>query len=1149
MECNLSLDSAEMLVQTPLILALHLRTFLTPGELAIASEEAFMQLRMTSGTISFSSQILVALVFSIVTSSPIWAQVTGATLSGTVEDASGAKVPQAQISVRNVSTAVSSTAATDSSGFYTVPNLLPGSYEITASASGFATEIRRGITLTVGAEQVLNFTLKVGSVTQTVEIVGAAPIVQLETSNVGDVVASRTVVDLPLNGRDWTQLATLQAGVSVVATQQPLSNSAARVNRGFGDSVTISGTRPQANNYRLDGISIVDYSGGPPGSVLGVALGVDAVEEFSVLTANSSAEYGRTSGGVVNAITKSGTNQIHGDAYWFLRDEDFDARNFFDKQIAPFHRNQFGGSFGGPIQKDKTFFFADYEGFRQALGTTAVDNVPSATARNGIIFNANGTSCTIGVVSPGCALTNSAGTVGVDPKVLPYLPLWPMPNAGLIGTGNTGHYLTVVNAISRENFVTARIDRKFSDKDSIFGTYLYDPGLVESPDALQTVLSSNNSGRQSLALEETHTFSPSLVNSLRVGYSRVSANSSKTLAIINPLAGETSLGAFPGQGPPTISVPGLTGFGGGIGALSTIFHHWNSYQVYDDAFLTKGLHSLKFGFAFERMQDNVLSKQRPDGSFSFPSLTGFLSNQPTTFQGGVAGSYSPRGERASLFGGYLQDDWRWRPNLTLNLGLRYEASTVPSEINGKLENLQSLTAIPPGHLGSPLFNNPTLRNFEPRVGFAWDPFHNGKTAIRGAFGIFDKLPILDEAYQLYTACAPFATFITATGLATGSFPTGAAAVGTILPSTLRYCYAQPNPKRNYVEIWNLNVQRELSPTTTITVGYVGNHGVHMVNRNDSYNLVIPTLTSQGYLWPSPIGSGTLLNPNAGAILGMVWGGTALYDALEVQVTKRISHGFQLQGSYTWAKGIDTGSANTVSDPYTNSISSMLWFCDSCRRGLSDFNIAHRLVVNSIWDVPTPKNWGVVTSHLLGGWEAGGIILAQTGVPFTPLIGGDPLGTRSSDPFGYPDRIKGPGCASPVNPGNPKNYIKLNCFALPIAPSSLLTQCSPFGFPSAPIAGTCANLLGNVRRNSVIGPGLVNVDFSLFKNNYIPRFSETFNVQFRAEFFNILNRANFASPIDNETLFTQAGTPVSGAGAIDMTATTSRQIQFALKVIW
>ena len=1093
-----------------------------------------MYLRPTAQKATCHFYLLLTLMFTIIfLPAPGWAQVTGATLSGTVADASGAVVPETRLSIKNLLTDIVTVVTTDSSGFYTAPNLLPGTYEITASAPGFATAIQRGISLTVGAQQQLNFRITVGRTSETVEVTGTAPAVQLATSAIEAEIGEKAVRELPLNGRDWTQLATLQAGVNVVETQQPLSNSAARVNRGFGNSVSISGTRPQANNYRLDGISIVDYSGGPPGSVLGVALGVDAVEQFSVITANSSAEYGRTSGGVVNAVTKSGSNQFHGDAYWFLRDEDFDARNYFDKQIAPFHRNQFGVSAGGPIQKDKTFFFVDYEGLRQALGTTAVDNVPSQDARNGILHNADG----------------STTTIKVDPKVAPFLAFWPLPNDGLIGTGNTGHYLTVVNALSHENFVTTRIDRKFSDKDSLFGTWLYDPAIVESPDALQTVLSSNNSGRTTIALEETHIFGPSLVNSVRGGYSRVSANSAKTLSVINQLAGDTSLGAFAGQGPPTISVPGLTAFGGGAGALSTIFHHWNSFQAYDDAFLTRGLHALKFGFAFERMQDNVLSSQRPDGSFSFPSLTGFLMNQPTTFQGGLPGSFTPRGERASLFGGYLQDDWRWRPNLTLNLGLRYEASTVPAEIQGKLENLQSLTAVPPGHLGSPLYSNPTLRDFQPRVGLSWDPFHDGKTAVRAGFGIFDKLPILDEAYQLYTACAPFATFITATNLAQGSFPAGAAAAGKVLPSTLRYCYAQPDPKRNYVLIWNLNIQRELTPSTTMTVGYVGDHGVHMVNRDDSYNLVFPTLTPYGYMWPAPIGSGTLLNPNAGAILGLMWDGTALYDGLQVQVTKRMSHGFQVQGSYTWAKSIDTGSANTVSDPYTNSITSLPWYCDACRRGLSDFNIAHSLVADYLWDIPSPGNWGLIGSRLLGGWEVGSIISAKTGIPITPLIGGDPMGTRSSDPFAYPDRLTGPGCGSPVNPGDPTNYIKLNCFALPAAPSALAAQCVPFGFPSAPIAGTCANLLGNAGRNSVVGPGLFTVDFSLFKNNYFKGISETFNVQFRADFFNILNRANFAAPVDNETLFTQSGTPVSGAGAIDQTSTTSRQIQFALKFIW
>lgn len=334
---------------------------------------------------------LVVLVASALVPVPADAQVTGARLSGTITDSSGAVIPRAEVSVTNVATAVSRVVTTNADGLYTAPNLLPGGYDITISAPGFSTEVRAGITLTVGAEQVLNVTMKVGQATEKVEVTGAAPAVQLATSSLSNQVNSTTVRELPLNGRDWTSLAALQPGISSLgAVQQDPSQSYNRGNRGYGVQLAISGARPQQNNYRVDGISVNDYANGGPGSVLGGSLGVDAIQEFSVLSSNYSAEYGRTSGGVVNAITRSGTNQFHGDAYWFLRDEDFDARNFFDTNRPPFHRNQFGASAGGPIRKDRTFFFGDYEGIRQALGVTSKNHVPSADARNGIIHNADG---------------------------------------------------------------------------------------------------------------------------------------------------------------------------------------------------------------------------------------------------------------------------------------------------------------------------------------------------------------------------------------------------------------------------------------------------------------------------------------------------------------------------------------------------------------------------------------------------------------------------------------------------------------------------------------------------------------------------------------------------------------------------------------
>jgi hypothetical protein len=1044
-------------------------------------------------------------------------QVAGASLSGTVVDQSGAILPKARVSIKNVATGIETLAIVNEGGLYSSPNLLPGPYQVTASAPGFSLVERTGILLAVGDRQLLNFTLQVGQVAEKVEVAGDLSSVQLQSSSISNLVSANTVVELPLNGRDWTQLTALQPGVVAVTTQEPLGGSATRSSRGNGAQMAISGTRPQLNNYRLDGISIVDFAGGSPGSALGIALGVDAIAEFSVLTSNSSAEYGRTSGGVINAITRSGTNAFHGDAYEFLRNSALDARNYFDVNTSPkptFRRNQFGGAVGGPIQKDKMFFFADYEGLRQSLAITDINIVPSADARSGIIHNTNGTTTTL----------------AVDNQVKPFFAFYPLPNAGLLPPGNTGDFDIAVDNISREDFVTTRIDRRISEKDSVTGSWFYDTGSSDTPDSFDAVLVGNTSLRQMIALEETHVFSASLVNTVRYGFSRVHTADSFGIRALKPIASDTSFGAFPDQPAPQIFVTGLSTVSSSLGALGAVINFWNSFQLYDDAFLTKGTHSLKFGFAFERMQSNFRPSPGDNGVFKFGSLTNFLTNQPTTFTSLSALANSGRGVRQSLFAGYIQDDWRWRPSLTLNLGLRYEPVTVPTEVQGKLVNLPTFESATP-HLGSPYFQNPTLRDFEPRLGFAWDPFQKGKTSVRGAFGIFDVLPLNYEFLKAEQQSAPFAITITVGGLPQGSFPTGA--VDAFLsappnPSQEQSASIQENPGRNYMMIWNLNVQHQLTPSTTLLVGYVGNHGVHMLNRADDVNMVLPTLTPQGYLWPSPRGTGKVLNPNVGDIRGEYWTGTALYDALEVELSKRMSHGFQIETSYTWGKNIDTGSASVIGDPFVNSISSPLFFCARCRRGLSDYNVANAIKVNYLWDIPIPRNWGAIASNTMGGWELGGIVSAESGVPFTPLLGGDPLGQNSNDPFGYPNRLKSPsGCHTAVNTGNPANYINSSCFA---APNPL-------------------TLLGNEGRNSVIGPGLVDFDFSVFKNNHIRKISESFNAQFRAEFFNVLNRPNFAPPIDNDALFDQSGNPVAGAGAVDMTSTTARQIQFALKLIF
>jgi hypothetical protein len=1074
----------------------------------------------------FTVVILVLLLSSLNRAS---AQAAGGTLSGIVEDTTGSLIPRAQIIIRDISTGITRTVSTDAEGFYTASNLLPGTYQVTISAPGFKTETRSGVKITVGAQLVVKFSMTVGQVTDSIRVTTETPSVQLASSALSAQVDSTTIRELPLNGRDWGLLATLQPGVVSMAAEQPTiggtTSSSARGTRGFGNQLTISGGRPTQNNYRLDGISENDYSNSSPGSVLGGATGVDAIAEFSVLTSSYPAEYGRASGGVLNAITRSGTNQFHGDVYEFLRNSALDARNYFDgPQIPGFKRNQFGASAGAPIVRSRTFVFANYEGLRQSLGTTASDNVPSSNARNGIIHNSNGATCTIGIQSPGCAFTNSAGTVGVDPGILPFLALYALPTAGLIGNGDTGIYSFAGQQVAGESFLASRVDTQIAASDSVSGSFQWDRSTETLPDSLDTIAVGQKTGHDFIALEETHIFTAQLLNTVRFGFNRSTAVAGGGLNAINPAAASLALSAVPQWDAPLIQVTGLTNYGGGLNSTSNQQFAWNSFQGYDDAFINMGKHDIRVGFAVERMQDNYTQISKAGGQIKFGSLANFLTNTPTSFAGTEAASVRPRNLRQTSFAGYAQDDFHWRSDLMLNLGLRYEMTTVPTEVSGLLGRLinPSDTTIT---VGNPYFSNPTLHNFEPRVGFAWDPFGTGKSSVRGGMGLFDVLPLAYEYSNSVANSAPFFVSFSASNLPKGSFPTKVS--GLIKQSgNLRVSYIEPHPKRNYVEQWNFSLQREILPSLTATIAYTGSHGVHVVFRADDMNSVTPTLTASGYLYPAPVGSGAVLNPSFGTIDDTDWLQDSKYNALDILIQKTSNHGIQLQGSYTWGKSLDTGSASYVSDPFANSIANLFTFDKSLRRGVSDFNVAQNVSINYSWSVPAPKSFNPTEQWVLGGWELGGVLSARTGLPFTPILGGDPLGVNTED-YDYPDRSKDAGCKSAINPGNVANYINLNCFSV-----------------ASPIL-----LIGNSGRNTLFGPGLLSLDSSVFKNNYVRRVSDTFNVQFRAELFNALNRANFNSPTDNEALFDQNGIAVPGAGRIDSTSTTAREIQFGVKVIW
>lgn len=1116
------------------------------------------------------------MAFCVVTfwSEPAVSQVTGATLSGLVTDASGATITNASVSAKNVATGEERAVLTNAEGFYTVPNLLPGSYDVSVTAPQFQKIVRKGITLTVGAQQALNISLKPGAVTQVVEVMSAPPDVQTTSSAVSSTVDSRTVRELPLNGRDWTTLATLEPGVTSVPNQATTSFNANKGNRGFGNQLADSGHRPNENSYRLNGLTINDYSNAAPGGATGLNLGVDSVQEFSVITTGYTAEYGRTSGAVINAITKSGTNQFHGTGFFFDRDSIFDARNYFDgPKIAPFHRTQFGASAGAPIVKDKTFIFGNYEGFRQSLSSSGTIHVPDAAQRALAV-----------------------------PAIQPYLALWPVapanaPDVNGIQTTNVN-----LNTVANENYFITRFDHNISTSDALAASYFFDSGPQSQADPLANTVHQVFSRRQMGSFEETHTFGSAIVNTFRAGLNRALGK------INDPVSGDTvakdaALAIAPGaKAPPQIPVSGLT-TAYGLGGFNRFTHAWNSVQVNDDAFVTRGTHALKIGFAYEHMQYNVLEQLSPNGRMNtYPSLAAFLSNAPDQLNALAPGGSHEVGFRENLFAGYIQDDWRARKTLTVNLGLRYEMTTRPTDANQvpgytvpgtgysvatagfqeilSLSNCtQSLTACGPVGVSSPILRNPTTKNFEPRIGLAWDPFHDGKTSVRAGFGMFDVLPLPYEFGLNTAATAPFQIIGTAKGATLG---TGVNPNVSFNPLKIRNRFIDAYPKRAEVLNWNFNIQRQLAEGLTMLVGYVGSRSVHLSAASDDVNLVQPTaVNGVGLVFPcdptaAAAAGGTCANQQTGTRIDPNWGGGAgirpvlfdgasSYNAFQSQLRKSFRSGVQGQVSYTFGKCRDLSSAPVTGDTFLNSIAVPLMLIKSARLGACDFDIRQVLSGTLMWDLPSMKNSGALLSTLTGGWELGTIVTATTGSPFTVTVGdgNDPLGTGFNGDFSMDFASLTPGC-NPIHGG--LNYLNVNCFTPPTAAASLAAAttanpygCAPASFPaytgSAPPSGMqfCSNVLGNTRRNQFYGPGQTTVDFSIFKNTRIPAISETFNVQFRAEFFNILNHTNFLSPGflntfgQNNSVFDFDGSTLPTA--LNQTATTSRQIQLGLKLIW
>src|SRR5438270_2034960 len=996
----------------------------------------------------FNAVVAVVLLL-LVSSVPARAQVAGATLSGTVTDQNGSGVPNARVSIKNTATGIDREVTTDKAGFYSAPNLTPGSYDVTISAPGFSTQVQKDITLTVGAQQALNPVLKVGQVSQRIEVSGEAAQVELTSSAVSAEVNETTVRELPLNGRDWSSLAVLEPGVLGIRSQLGTTGTVNRGNRGFGNQLATDGHRPSENTYRVNGININDYSNGSPGSVEGKQLGVDAIQEFTVVTTNYSAEYGRTSGAVINAVLKQGANAFHGDVYWFLRDEGLDAKNFFDTSptIAPFHRNQFGASAAGPIIKNKTFFFADYEGIRQSRSLTARSTVPSVAARNGTLCSLCATPIPVSSLPASMNDTpanggNGTNANGIDLVTAKYLALWPQPNPAL-GTNSTGDFGFVVTnplQVYTENYVTTRVDHKVSEKDNLDGFYFYDKSPQVTPDNFLLATSETVSSRQMAGLEETHIFSTALVNTFRAGYNRSVGLVGKPGTALQPIAADTSLGVGSGRVAPLISIGGgISTMGGGLNSLAQYNHIMNSFQYDDDAFLTRGLHAIKLGGFVERLQGHEFTIQRPNGTFSFNNLQDFLTNIPHALSSiGSTAVGKPYGDRLTFLGGYVQDDWKFRPNLTLNLGVRYEMATLPTEVHGTLSVIQNVFGGPRVSVTHPWQSNATLKNFAPRVGFAWDPRRDGKTSVRGGFGIFDILPGTWIGFNQETGSYPYALTLSFPGTPPAySFATPAAnSIGANQgnPTAATIANAQgwapeQHPKRNYAMNWNFNVQRHLTSSLTATVAYVGMHTVHSPFTTDQSNFAPPTSGTD--YWP--VTTGTVIDPNVGALRPTFWMVSSRYKGLQAQISNRMSHGFQASASYTYGKCYDDTSSGLIGDPFQNSFKTPLFLLPDSRRGPCDFNITNHFVANSIYNIPGPKT--ELMSYLAGGSQTGAIATVSTGIPTTPFIGGDPLGLINADAVVYPDYIAG---CNPVNPNwkSTMVYINSSCYTPPVAPAAI-----------------------------------------------------------------------------------------------------------------
>lgn len=1091
---------------------------------------------------------------------PVFAQGFSATITGTVQDSSGAAVAGAAVTVKHLETGLTRTVETDSNGSYRITSLPVGAYELTADKMGFERELRRGINLVVAQEAVLNLTLQVGSMVQQVTVTEDAPLVNTTTVSTSGLISEEQIKELPLNGRSFDQLLTLNVGTA--------NNSANTLNNNSWTAFSVAGKRPETNRFLINGI---DYIGGnasglfiTPSGASGMLLGVEAVREYNVLPNSYGAEYGKRAGGQISIVTSSGTNQLHGEVFEYLRNNALDARNPFDQTPAapPFKRNQFGGALGGPLKKNKLFLFGNYEGFRQRLAASSDAIVPGPSARLGSL------PCTAITPAPkSCPASGILPVPNLNPGMLPYASaFWPAPTGPDLPDG-TAHSLTNPSQSVREDYGLVRFDYTASGKDSFSANYSIDNGTKNVPqlDPIFTQLSDING--QTLSTQETHIFSSRTVNVATLGYNRALAQQVNAPAVAIPANLIFVTGSNPGSiiigGGVITAQPSVVASASGNNPYYGVRNH---YTWADDLHFTKGRHAWSAGGWMQWAQQNLTgAAQGSAGNVAYKNMQAFLQDKPTAAI--LVRNPIPVGYRTREAAWYLQDEITLPRNFSLRLGLRDEMTDGWNEQAGRCTNY----FFDPGfviqtnpHIGdSCLAKNNAKALWQPRVGLAWDPTGRGTWSVRAGFGIHNDLvdnlgiraypnPPFNAREQVTITCPAANPNCSTNGwLRQVPFQKNAPLPPTCSPGVPQPCSIyqpagfDPNMFTPTIQEWSLTVERQLARNLMLEVGYVGSQSYHTSITTDT-NVAPPQVcsaqggcasggtnaqglaacgrpgtpacpvVSQGTLYMPP---GTRPNPFVSNSIAWFDEGTASYHALSVSLQKRATHGLSFKANYTYAKVIDLNSAILAPAGENEPADVFSPYDLSMNRGVASYSLNNQFNGNFSYQLPfgNGERFGSGASgfvnQMIGGWQWNGIVTAQGGFPLTPLVGSNISGTGDTNPVDVPNW--NPNFKGPVVLGRADHWFDPTAFSMPTA-------------------GT----FGNVSRGSFRGPGLVDVDTSFFKRF---KLSEQWTLQFRAELFNIFNHSNFAYP--NGIVFS------STAGAITATATTSRQIQFALKLLF